>query len=77
MNSRLVGRNGIPGRYRNYFRDLRVTRADGTWSLMWECRMCGQIIQRNTAGAQSHLAKHVRQGKDAAFFVTEREDGQR
>ena len=27
----------------------------------WKCYRCGKIIKPNTAGAQSHLAKHVRE----------------
>ena len=59
--------NEIPIRYRDYFRDLRVTVPGSSYrggtanfKLHWECRRCGQVIQRNAAGAQSHLAKHVR-----------------
>jgi hypothetical protein len=55
-------RSLVPRRYRDYFRDLRITYQNGTWEMHWECRMCGQVIKRNTAGAQSHLSKHVRQG---------------
>jgi hypothetical protein len=27
----------------------------------WKCLRCGQLLKRNTAGAQSHIAKHVRE----------------
>ena len=61
----------LPRRYRDYFRDLRVTYTNGTWELHWECRMCGKVIKRNAAGAQSHLAKHVREGRDSSFYIAE------
>lgn len=65
------GAQAVPFRYRNYFRYLRVNYDDLTYEMKWECRMCGQILKRNTAGAQSHLAKHVREGRDASFHLKE------
>lgn len=51
----------LPSRYLLYFQPLRVAYANGTYEQKWRCRRCGQVIKRNTAGAQSHLAKHVRE----------------
>lgn len=45
----------------NGFRDLRVSHPGGTWEMCWQCQRCGLVIKRNTAGAQSHVMKHVRQ----------------
>jgi hypothetical protein len=58
----------VPLRYRDRFRDMRVTYENGTWEMCWQCRICERIIKRNTAGAQSHIAKHVREGRDASFY---------
>lgn len=56
----------IPVRYRDYFQDYRVGYDNGTWEMKWRCRHCQQVIKRNTAGAQSHLAKHVRDVREKA-----------
>jgi hypothetical protein len=29
----------------------------------WACKLCGKEIRPNAAGAQSHIAKHVREPK--------------
>lgn len=56
-----------PYRYRPHFRDIKVGREGSSYRgggrsiIHWQCRLCGQIIKPNTAGAQSHIAKHVRQ----------------
>lgn len=48
-------------RYRPYFRDIRVTRDDGMWEMKYQCLRCEKVISRNAAGAQSHIAKHLRE----------------
>ena len=51
----------LPLRYRGRFREVRTKTADGLkWFFLWECRACGLHIKPNTAGAQSHTAKHLR-----------------
>jgi hypothetical protein len=50
----------MPSRYLKYFQPLRVSHGDGTWEMCWKCRLCGRVIKKNTAGAQSHLARHLR-----------------
>lgn len=44
----------IPVRYRSHF----------VWSVLtpggWACVRCGQQLQANSAGAQSHIAAHLR-----------------
>lgn len=54
--------HGLPNRYRRFFREVRTNTVDGLrWYFLWECRGCGQRIKPNTAGAQSHVAKHLRE----------------
>jgi hypothetical protein len=51
----------LPSRYWSLFRLVRTKTEDGLlWFYLWECRRCCQRIKPNTAGAQSHVAKHVR-----------------
>jgi hypothetical protein len=54
----------LPLRYRLWFREVRTNTANGLqWFFLWECRLCGQRIKPNTAGAQSHIAaKHLKAG---------------
>ena len=54
--------HGLPHRYRPYFRLVRTDseRQPGCWYFLWECLRCGRMIQPNTAGAQSHIAAHVK-----------------
>jgi hypothetical protein len=53
--------HSLPTRYWARFREVRTRTADGLqWFYLWECRSCGQRIKPNTAGAQAHVAKHVR-----------------
>ena len=54
---------------RKGFRDLRVSFPDGRWDMRWQCQRCGLIIKRNTAGAQSHVAKHVRRAEERTARV--------
>lgn len=51
---------GVPYRYAREFRVIRVAPLHSTEPFHWQCRRCGQIIRPNTAGAQSHVAKHLR-----------------
>lgn len=56
------GRN-IPSRYQTYFRVFRLSNGNGrilSGMFGWQCKRCGLIIAANTAGAQSHLMKHLR-----------------
>jgi hypothetical protein len=67
----------LPRRYRDWFREVRTNTEDGLrWFFWWECRVCGQRIKPNTAGAQSHVAKHVRENDSrktlAEVFAQER-----
>jgi hypothetical protein len=51
----------LPRRYRPTFREIKTWTEDGSqWFYLWECRLCGKRIKPNTAGAQSHVAKHLR-----------------
>ena len=51
----------LPFRYHYMFREIRTKAEDGLrWFFLWECRRCGKTIKPNTAGVQSHIAKHVR-----------------
>ncbi len=53
--------NTLPSRYWRTFREVRTRTKDGSQGFyLWECRMCGQRLKPNTAGAQSHVAKHLR-----------------
>lgn len=52
-----------PKRYRPHFRLIRVRHGKGLFfedMWYWQCRYCGQVIKPNSAGAQSHLVKHLR-----------------
>ncbi len=51
----------LPRRYEPYFSDTRDA---------WVCLICGRRIRHNTAGAQSHVVKHVRENiaKKAALI---------
>lgn len=54
----------LPSRYWRTFREVRTRTEDGLqWFYLWECRSCGQRLKPNTAGAQAHVAKHVRQNE--------------
>jgi hypothetical protein len=62
----------MPSRYLVYFQPLRETYENGTWEMKWKCRRCGKVIKRNTAGAQSHLAKHLREETGRCQSTTSR-----
>lgn len=57
----------IPFRYQRAFRLVLVARRGSSYRgggeriFHWECRRCGQVIKPNNAGAQSHVAKHLRE----------------
>ena len=62
----------LPRRYIDYFKDIWVDVPEaGTVSTSvgpvgyvgrrWVCRQCAKAIKPNTAAAQSHIAKHVRE----------------
>jgi hypothetical protein len=57
----------IPARYEREFRRqtgrVGICKGDSRPE-MWICRRCGLHILPNTLGAQSHIAKHVRQAVD-------------
>lgn len=40
----------------------------------WRCKRCGQLIYPNTAGANSHLAKHCREVERARAAEHKAED---
>jgi hypothetical protein len=48
-------------KFKDHFTYTKLIRDDGCWWDMWTCKHCGVIIKANTAGAQSHLAMHLRQ----------------
>jgi len=61
----------LPLRYTDYFAVVQETVPEagivmtavgprGFVGWRWKCRRCGQHLKPNTAGAQSHLAKHLR-----------------
>lgn len=59
----------LPARYRDNFTEVAVdvepvimtsVGPRSSVGYRWKCNRCGQTIKRNTAGAQSHIAKHVR-----------------
>lgn len=59
----------VPEKWREYFKDawwdgsrVVMTSAGPRRDLtrVWECRMCGQGLTPNTAGANAHLVKHCR-----------------
>lgn len=64
----------LPARYRDYFVEVMV---DGppvimtsvgprpTLARRWKCNRCAQLLKPNTAAAQSHVMKHVRQVESA------------
>lgn len=52
----------LPMRYWDRFRLVKTRTEDGLlWYFLWECRSCGKRIKPNTAGAQSHISKHLRE----------------
>lgn len=63
----------LPERYISHFSAIDVTIPElgtiatsvgprGRLGRRWRCRRCGKEIKPNTAGAQSHIAKHLRTG---------------
>ncbi len=63
----------IPERYVPYFKDVWVELGPtiatsvgprGTVGRRWVCRRCGSSLKPNSAGAQSHIAKHLREAAD-------------
>lgn len=59
----------IPARYRDDFVEVAIDVGPAVMTSVgprfavgyrWKCNRCRQVIKQNTAGAQSHLAKHVR-----------------
>ncbi len=59
----------VPARYRDSFTSVAVDVPPVVMTAVgprasvgyrWKCLRCGQLIQTNTVGAQSHIAKHVR-----------------
>jgi len=66
---------GVPLRYSDFLQEVAVDMPPivqtphGLRSAVgyrWKCLRCGQLLRRNTAGAQSHLQKHIRQVERAA-----------
>ena len=59
----MTNRNRIPSRYVTFFRLQRgtvgIVRGD-TQPERWICRVCSLAVKPNAAGAQSHIAKHLR-----------------
>ena len=64
----------IPYRYRDYFKDvwadvpergavLTAVGPRGFVGRRWRCKQCGQDLKPNTAGAQSHIAKHLKEAQ--------------
>lgn len=54
----------LPSRYRRTFFEERTRAEDRVrWYFKWVCRQCGQKLQPNTAGAQAHVAKHLREAE--------------
>lgn len=60
----------MPARYRGTFVEVAVDAppivmtASGprpSVGYRWKCNRCGKVIKQNTAAAQSHIAKHVRE----------------
>jgi hypothetical protein len=62
----------VPARYRGLLCEVMVDIPElgtvatsvgprGILGRRWKCYLCGQLLKPNTAGAQSHLAKHVRE----------------
>jgi len=65
----------IPLRYRRYFNyqpERRGYRQHHRCDEAWICKICGRAIRPNNAGAQSHVTKHVREGRDASFYVEDK-----
>ncbi len=62
-------RSVVPFRYQDTFSAVQVdvlgpvvmtaVGPRGVIGWRWKCRRCGQLLRPNTAGAQSHVAKHV------------------
>lgn len=62
----------IPARYRDHFVEVAVAvppiieTLAGPRSAVgyrWKCNKCGAILKEYTAGAQAHIAKHVREAE--------------
>lgn len=63
----------VPLRYQNLFKAVQVdipgreimtaVGPRGIVGWRWRCNRCGQEIKPNTAGAQSHTAKHLRESR--------------
>lgn len=64
----------LPLRYQLHFKDVQVEIPElgtvatsvgprGYVGWRWECKHCGKRIKPNNAGAQSHIAFHVRRAK--------------
>lgn len=63
--------SAMPLRYLDYFKDIWVDVPEPVVmtafgprtpvARRWVCRLCGKALKPNTAGAQSHVAKHVRE----------------
>ena len=62
----------LPARYVEYFKaiDVEIPEAGvvmtsvgprGFIGIRWQCCRCGQRLRPNAAGAQSHIAKHMRE----------------
>jgi len=62
----------IPARYRGNFVEVAVDAPPVVMTAVgpraavgyrWKCNRCGKVIKQNSAAAQSHLAKHVREAR--------------
>lgn len=58
----------MPVRYRDYYTEVTIdtdpivmTSIRHAVGYRWKCNRCSKIIKKNTAAAQSHLTKHVRE----------------
>lgn len=52
----------VPTRYLAWFvNDWQRTGYKSRSVVAWQCKLCGKSLRPNTAGAQSHIAKHVRE----------------
>jgi hypothetical protein len=59
-------------KFKHFYVYAKVFRDDGTWWDGWKCKLCGKVIHANTSGAQSHLAKHVREKLNADRVIDSR-----